>query len=255
MRVTAARGHDEATVHTMNTGPGREPVYYASSACEPASDEMHPGQGTNREEAKHSLISNLLDYRAATKNPPDKQWQSSGRTATPIRLERGPLGKPFLILGERRGPAITFSEGGGNLWAALCGEESDIGIDVARSDEFRRDYPVQRVFHPEELEHASRLTGGDRDKASALLWSIKEAFVKALGCAFHLVDPLQIAVQQALESTVGVDDWHHFPVNLTGKAGIRFPKASGRFQCVHSLPQQGMWLSIALVNRGMTDHE
>jgi len=47
--------------------------------------------------------------------------------------------------------------------------------------------PFSRVFHAQELQHALRLAGGDLEKASALLWSIKEAVVKALGCGFHLV--------------------------------------------------------------------
>ena len=49
------------------------------------------------------------------------------------------LGRPHLLLGKYRGPAISFSEGGGQLWAALCGDESDIGIDVAEADEFQQE--------------------------------------------------------------------------------------------------------------------
>ena len=92
-------------------------------------------------------------------------------------------GRPFLLARAEE-----------KIWAALCGDESDIGIDVAGADEFRREYPFHRVFHPQELQHALRLAGGDLKNASALLWSVKEAVVKALGCAFHLVDPLQITI-------------------------------------------------------------
>ncbi len=106
-------------------------------------------------------------------------------------------------VGGYRGPAISFSEGGGNVWAALCGDESDIGIDVAGTDEFQREYPFHRVFHAQELHHALRSTGGDLGKASALLWSIKEAVVKAMGCAFHLVDPRQITVYPSVRGAAG----------------------------------------------------
>jgi phosphopantetheinyl transferase len=167
----------------------------------------------------------------------------------------GLLGRPHLLLGEYRGPAISFSECGGKVWAALCGDESDIGIDVAGTDEFQREYPFHRVFHPEELQHALRLTDGDLEKASALLWSIKEAVVKAMGCAFHLVNPLQITVYP---STEGEAEWgvgYTFPVGLSGKALVRFPIVAGQSLWVRSLPQKEMWFSVALLNRRPTGHE
>jgi phosphopantetheinyl transferase len=148
-------------------------------------------------------------------------------------------------LGECPGPAISFSEGGGKVWAALCGDESDIGIDVAGTDEFQREYPFQRVFQPQELQHALKVAGGELEKAAALLWSIKEAVVKALGCAFHLVDPRQITVYPS----IGGDGGYTFPVDLSRKAVVRFPIAAGRPLWVRSLPQKKMWLSIALLNR------
>jgi hypothetical protein len=158
-------------------------------------------------------------------------------------------------LGGYRGPAISFSEGGGKVWAALCGDESDIGIDVAGTDEFQREYPFHRVFHPEELQHALRLASGDLEKASALLWSIKEAVVKALGCAFHLVDPRQITVYRSVGRPIGENGGYTFPVGLSGKALVQFPIAVGRSLWVRSLPRRKMWLSIALLNRRPTDHE
>jgi len=167
-------------------------------------------------------------------------------TDSPIRVQREKLGRPRLLVGAYQGPAISFSEGGGRIWAALCADGADIGIDAADSDEFQGAYPVQRVFHREELEHALGLTGGDREGASALLWSIKEAVVKALGCGFHLVDPRQITVYPSEGGVVAGDDGHDFPVGLSGKARMRFPVASGRPIRVHSLPGRKMWLSIAI---------
>jgi hypothetical protein len=120
---------------------------------------------------------------------------------------------------------------------------------VTGTDEFQREYPFHRVFHAQELQHALRLTGGDLEKTSALLWSIKEAVVKALGCAFHLVDPRQITVYPSVGEAVGGDGGYTFPVGLSGKALERFPIAAGRSIWVRSLPQRKMWLSIALLNR------
>ena len=140
-------------------------------------------------------------------------------------------------------PAVSFSEGGGHVWAALCGDEADIGIDAATADEFGGEYPLHRVFHGQELQHALRLTGGDPARAAALLWSIKEAVVKALGCAFHLVAPRQVHVYPSIKWDRG----YTFPVCLSRKALVRFPIGAGRSIWVRSFPQEKMWLSIALV--------
>jgi hypothetical protein len=143
------------------------------------------------------------------------------------------------------GPAISFSEGGGKVWAALCGDESDVGIDVAEAAEFQGSYPFHRVFNAQELQHGLNLTGGDLAEAAALLWSVKEAAVKALGCAFHLVDPLQIHVDPA----TGWDDGFAFPVRLSGKALARFPIGAGLALRVRSFPLVMKWLAIAVLNR------
>jgi phosphopantetheinyl transferase (holo-ACP synthase) len=219
------------TVHAVSFVHGRGPVFYASMPCADAT-------------LKHRLVSTLWDHLVAMQSPPGKRYPSSSRAAFSVQVVRGLLGRPQLLLGEDRGPAISFSEGGGKIWAALCGDESDIGIDVAGTDEFQSAYPFHRVFHAQELRHALRLAGGDLGTASALLWSIKEAAVKALGCAFHLVDPRQISVYPSR----GGEGRYVFPVGLSRKAMVRFPIGAGRSIWVRSLPQVKMWLSIALLN-------
>jgi len=154
------------------------------------------------------------------------------------------LGKPHLLVGEDRGPAISFCEGGGAVWAALCGDQSDIGIDVAAPDEFQGGYPVHRVFQAQEFQHAVRLTVGNVEQASALLWSVKEAVVKALGCGFHLVAPRDICVKPSLEE----DGQYAFEVYLSSKARERLPMSAGRSLWARALPQAGLWLSIAFLN-------
>ena len=236
-----AKDCQRLTVHTLSFVHGRGPVFYASMPC---TNETFKGCGTNGAGEKHHLVSALWDHLVAMESPLWKSCQSSNRAAFPIQVVRGLLGRPHLLLGEYRGPAISFSEGGGKVWAALCEDECDIGIDVAGTDEFQREYPFHRVFHPQELQHALRLAGGDLEKASALLWSIKEAVVKALGCAFHLVDPRQVTVFPS----AGGDGGYTFPVGLSGKALMRFPMAVRGSIWVRSIPQVKMWLSIALLN-------
>jgi len=246
--VNMAMTRNGVTVHRMNPVHGRGPAFYASL-------QRPYCHGTNGEEAKHRLVSTLWDHLAAMGSPLWKRCQSATGTAFPIRLSCGPLGRPHLLLGEYRGPAISFSEGGGKVWAALSGDASDIGIDVAGADEFAGEYPFHRVFHPEELEHALKLADGDPGRASALLWSVKEAVVKALGCAFHLVDPRQMTVYPSANGAAGVDEGYAFPVCLSGKAKERFPMAAGRTLLVRSFPQGEMWLSVALLDRSPTGHE
>jgi len=232
----------EVNVHTVRFVHGRGPVFYASILC---SAETFNGSGASVSRDKLCLVSLLWDHLVAKEGPPWKSCQFSKRSGLPIQVAHGLFGRPHLLLGGYQGPALSFSEGGGKVWAAICGDEADIGIDVAGADEFQSHYPFHRVFHPQELQHALRAAGGDLGNASALLWSIKEAVVKALGCAFHLVDPRQITVYPS----TGGDAGYTFPVNLSGQAMARCPMAAGRPLWVRSLPHRKMWISIALLNR------
>ncbi len=235
-----AKDDQEIAVQTMCSIHRRGPVFYASLPHGPVPPA---GQGTDGG-AKDRLVSLLWDHVLATESPLGKSGRSFPREAFPIQVVHDPLGKPLFLWGEHRGPAVSFSEGGGKLWAALCGDDSDIGIDVAGADEFPREYPIHRVFHEQELQQASMFAGGDAAKASALLWSIKEAVAKALGCAFHLVDPREITVHPSGEGGGG----YSFSVGLSRRTQLRFPKSAGRPIWVHSLPQLKTWLSIALLD-------
>jgi hypothetical protein len=230
------------TVHTMSPVHRRGPVFYASL---PSATETAGGQEKNVEEARRRLVSILWDHLVAMDTPFWTSSLSSNRAAFPIQTVRDSLGKPHLLLGAYWGPAISFSEGGGKVWAALCGDESDMGLDVAEAAEFQGEYPFHRVFNAEELQHMLKSADGDLGEASALLWSVKEAVVKALGCAFHFVDPLQIHVYPSIEE----DDGFTFPVRLSGKALARFPIGAGLCPWVRSFPQMKMWLSIAVLSR------
>ena len=217
------------------------PVFYASLPREAEIPKEHGASGGG---AGRRLVSILWEHLVTMDSPLWKCRLPSDRAASPIQVVRDPLGKPHLLLGKYRGPAISFSEGGGAAWAALCGNESDIGIDVAGADEFQGDYPFRRVFNAEEFQHVVKLAGGDVQEASALLWSIKEAVAKALGCGFYLVEPRDIHVHPAVEG----DGEHTFPVCLSRKALERWPMGAGRSLWVRSLPQVNMWLSIAFLN-------
>ena len=227
-------------IHNLSPGHPWGPVFYASV---PRDTGTAPGHGTNGGTVRHRLASILWEH-LVTMERSVAQCDLTTRFASQIQVVQDALGKPHLLVGEDRGPAISFSEGGGAVWAALCGDRCDIGIDVAAPDEFQGGYPVHRVFHAQELQHGAGLTAGSVEQASAMLWSVKESVVKALGCGFHLVEPRDICVHPSLEE----DGPYTFQVCLSAKALTRLSMGAGRSIRVRTLPQTGMWLSIALLN-------
>jgi phosphopantetheinyl transferase len=241
MGAAAAEDRQEVIVQAVRPVPCGGVVFYASM---PGNSANCSGCATSRAESRRRLVSILWEHLRTKESPLWKRPHFSNRVALPSQIVHDTLGRPHLLLGEHEGPAISFSTAGEEVWAALCGDESDIGIDVAGSAEFQEGYPVHRVFHVQELHQALELAGGNSAKAAALLWSVKEAAAKALGCAFHLVDPRDIHVYpSAIE-----DGGPAFSVRLSGRALVRFPVADRRPIAVRSLPQAETWLSIATLN-------
>lgn len=152
------------------------------------------------------------------------------------------LGKPYLRGAPPPAPAISFSQGGGRLWAALGGAASGLGLDAASSREFAGGYPCRRVFHDQELEHSQKYTGGDGPEAAALLWSAKEAAVKSLGCAFHFFGPRHLRVRFAGPWPQGL----LWQVILTGVGEKRLPQGVAGGVRGASLRREGLWLSLAI---------
>lgn len=87
----------------------------------------------------------------------------------------------------------SFSHLAGQTWAAATSQGWDIGIDAARDCEFAQPYPLHKVFHPQEL---SRME-------PAQIWSGKEAVVKAIGCGFDGLSPLDIRLHDIGLAAVG----------------------------------------------------
>lgn len=246
--VNVAPDAQSIAVHGTGFFHGKGPVFFASTPCE---QQTSRGRAIAGIDDKLRLATILWDYVASKEGYWGIDTQSANQGLLPVSVVAGLLGKPRLMRGAEQGPAISFSTCGGDLWAALSGDASDIGIDLAGSDEFRAAYPYLRVFRPEEMHHALRLTKGDLEGASALLWSIKEAVVKALGCAFHLVEPRHVFVYPSVDGSGG---GYTFAVGLSGKAQEHYPLIACRPLWVQSMPQQKQWCSIALVDRKATDH-
>jgi len=243
MRADVIDDCQEITVKAMSFPHQRGTILYA---CLPCDTGTVAGPRVNRMADKIHLVSALLEHLAGMEGYLWTDCHFPDKADMPIHVAQDLLGRPHLLLGGCEGPAVSFSEGGRGIWAALCGSMFDIGIDVAASDDFQSDYPLHRAFQMQELQDALRVTHGDVGKASAWLWSIKEAAVKALGCAFHLVDPRQICVYPAAAEK---DGGYISTACLSGRALTRFPMMASRRILVRSLLQEKMWLSIALLNR------
>ena len=98
-------------------GPGG-PVLYAS-------DLAGPG-------AKERLVRRLLA------GLPGQETDGASR---PVTLETTALGQPRLRLKGQPGPAVSFSQAAGCLWAALA-PAGQVGVDAALPSEFEAGYPM-----------------------------------------------------------------------------------------------------------------
>lgn len=213
------------------------PVLWSCCGLSPSANRSE-----RREEKKERLLRALL-----------RSFMASGRGAD-LRVTEHPfsynviferLGKPRIVLNDAMGPSISFSHCSGMTWAALAGHDSEVGIDAARADEFEGDYPLNRAFHSGELDPLLEKTGGNRSESAASVWSAKEAFVKALGCGFHLFSPLEVTTAPlALQS-----DHALFRVRLSDK-GLEKVRCSGESQMeITSFRLGEVWVSIAAADR------
>ncbi len=164
--------------------PWGEPALVASTpAAFPSS--APGGEGRLRWQAAKESLARFLAKHLLERQLPD------------LTLGRDSLGRPRIWLGAAPGPALSFSWSAGRLWGAVSSSESALGLDAAAPGEFAGSYPHQRVFMEAEWQAAVTLTAGNPEEAAALLWSVKEAVVKARGCGFHFLSPRQVEVQFA----------------------------------------------------------
>jgi phosphopantetheinyl transferase len=148
-----------------------------------------------------------------------------------VQLAKTALGKPVLTDGESERPSISFTCSGSLIWAATCACDAEIGVDAEGPTEFTGDSPLHRISTIDEYAAVGFAARGDKSEAAALLWSVKESYVKALGCGFHLFDPLQVRI----ESVHGEGRALCFMLSLSEKGQERlFAHCSRGSDCVES---------------------
>lgn len=163
-------------------------------------------------------------------------------TMNQVELILGFLGKPELRVEGRKGPSVSFSHALEGTWAALCLSGASVGIDATDPGEFAGTYPFDRVFHAEELRLADAATKGHRLESAALLWSAKEAVVKALGCGFHLVDPFEMRIVPMGPS----GEIKRLHVSFSDKTKARFQALRDATIRVACFREANVWVSIAV---------
>lgn len=206
---------------------------------------VRPAAGNDaRRAAKDRLVRGLLCGASEAASPEGNFPWDTGSFNEEIRLTADALGRPLLLLGDRRGPSVSFTHVGLKTWAALATRDYAIGIDAACGSEFIGDYPFHRAFQDGELDAARSELAVDVSNAAAAIWSAKEATVKALGCGFWLADPREVHVAE----------WRHARnrffsrVTLSVRARHRFAFAGVHHVHVRTFSEHGVWVSAAVVD-------
>lgn len=151
-----------------------------------------------------------------------------------IRLTADDLGRPCLSVHTGSSPAVSFSWEGDRLWSALSFECSGLGIDAALQRDFSAPYPFARAFGEKEWERAASLLDFDEKWRAAMLWSVKEAAVKMIGCGFHSVDPRDVTIKTLGRCELG---WRS---DVAASIGSALKKVR-----VYSLKRDEGWISFA----------
>lgn len=99
--------------------------------------------------------------------------------ARPAETACGAKGKPYLA--GAPGLAVSWAHSGSLVALGIgAAAEGPVGVDVERSGRARAEVAA-RFFHPEETAWLAAQPEGRRDEAFTRLWTLKEAFTKALG--------------------------------------------------------------------------
>ncbi len=145
----------------------------------------------------HVLLRTALATR--TETAPDR-----------LRFDATPHGKPFLLPPSDGGPVPAFSiTHARGVVACAVGGRGRIGVDVESVEACARAVDVaRRMFSDVEAASLDRLPDHARAAHVCALWTLKEAYSKAigLGLAQSLTHP-SFGVSETRVDSVGADGW------------------------------------------------
>ena len=132
-----------------------------------------------------------------------------------IQILKTEVGAPYLLIDGDSHPnnKISLSHSNGYVFCAFSNEYDHLGVDLERVEKRPQDF-MQDFFTPDELDHISRLPSESHPLIATLIWSAKEAVLKALSLGLK-VDTRKVNVQ--IESSIPSDlGWNslRFTTNL-----------------------------------------
>lgn len=149
-----------------------------------------------RRAAKHLLMNCVPELR--------------GCSAAQISIENRESGAPYALLNSRELPGVLSISHSGDAAAAVYTSKSSIqiGVDLetiaTRAQSF-----LQTYFTQSELEWVFSVKEEDQALISTLIWSAKEAVLKALQTGLR-VDTREIAI--LADDSPAADGWHRFGI-------------------------------------------
>jgi phosphopantetheinyl transferase len=196
------------------------------------------GDRSAKEEAKLRLAQELWNRACLQRADCTRD-----RRDLPVELSNDRLGRPRLVVDGREHHSISFTRLSDLIWGALS-FGTLIGIDAADSRDFEGQYPFQRAFHEDEVRQGIMAGARGVSEAAALMWSAKEAAVKAIGVGFHLIDPKEVRARIARVS----GERSLMRIDL----GCRIQERNwcdSEIIKVRACQRPGGWISIALASR------
>jgi 4'-phosphopantetheinyl transferase len=201
--------------------PGRSAAFHLLSRVGPLSPAERDRILAFRrwEDAVSSLLARSLMVELAV--------AGLGCAPADVRLEREASGRPFVAAPSVRELDVNASHGG--VWVAAAASAGRIGVDVEPERPISAGL-VERCLSTQERAH---LEGLPREQVLACffqLWTIKEAYLKAIGAGLS-VDPRSIVV-------VLTDDGQAVLQTVPGA------RRGERWRAFSWNPEHGVWLSV-----------
>lgn len=145
-----------------------------------------------------------------------------------VAVRHAPGRAPAVIRPAEAGLRLSSASRAGT--AALAVATTPVGVDVERADPAAA--VPWRVLHPAEAAMLVAVPHAERARAFARLWSLKEAYLKALGLGLSR-EPASFAVRLIDEERAAVEDALRPAADVTARSAWR--------------EDRGLWTTISTV--------
>ena len=161
-------------------------------------------------------------------------------------FSRAIQGKPFLV--NTPLPLYFNLSHSWNYAVLAVSSAGDLGVDIESKRERSYLKIADRFFHEHEKEHITRCDPAHREQLFYKLWTLKEAFFKALGtgisyglhkACFHLQDH-NITVQFADDLSAEINQWQFHQAIVTHNTVAAFAVKS-------TMPLEIHWFDASLL--------